>query len=71
MPAAHGACDAAVAHAEPAAHAVVSLVEPAGQKLPGVVHARHEELDVKRAPPVEYVPTAQRGSEPAMDVPGQ
>ena len=71
MPAAHCTCDAAVAQEDPAAHAVVSLVEPAGQKLPGVEQARHEELVVKATPPVEYVPAAQTGSEPAMDALGQ
>ncbi len=56
IPTAHAVCEAGVAHALPAAHCVVSLAEPGGQKLPAVVHARQSPAAWKVAPPSEYVP---------------
>jgi hypothetical protein len=49
----------------------VSLAEPAGQKLPGVVHERQLAADVKAAPPVEKLPAGHAGSAPAAAAPGQ
>ena len=48
----------------------MSLVEPAGQKLPGVEHARQLAADVKAAPPVEYVPTGH-GAPLGLPAPAQ